>query len=111
MADIEVQVVLLGSDMIIEVANLKNSLTKTLLTGATVTAEVFASDGTTPIAGFTNPITLAEVSSKKGLYQGTLPDVAVVSLGDKLKIEVISDAGAGLRLRVMLDAVVREQQH
>lgn len=91
----------LNSDNVIVVKNLRDTQTGNLLTIAlfpllTVVANLFAADGTTPIGSAGNPISLAEVSGKKGKFTGNIPETAVVSVGDNLVLRVVADDGAGL---------------
>jgi len=85
----------LTSDMVIEVSNLRNTVTDALVTGATVTADVLDSDGN-DVTGAGNPISFSEVAGYNGLYRGSIPDTASLSLGDVGTLVVTADAGAGL---------------
>ena len=98
-----------GSDMALEVANLKNKLTGELVTGATVTASIFDAAGDA-VSGAGNPITLAEITGFDGLYRGTLPDAAVLVIGDLGTIVYTASGGAGLAREWTLEYVVRGVQ-
>ena len=98
-----------GSDTVLEVANLKNRLTGLLVTGATVTASVFDAAGDA-VSGAGNPITLAEVANFDGLYRGTLPDAAVLVIGDAGTIVYTASGGAGLQREWTLEYTVRGVQ-
>lgn len=99
----------LDSDMTIEVANLRNKLTGSLVTGATVEADVLDEDGN-DVTGAGNPIALAEVSGYEGLYRGSIPDTADLSLADGGTIVITADDGAGVNRKWTLEYVVRTVQ-
>ena len=96
------------SDNLVRVKNLRNKQSGTLVTGATVTAELFESDRTTQITGMSsNPVTLSEIAGKNGLYEGFFDDTASVTVGQDLTVKVVADAGAGQKLTVWFNMVVQ----
>lgn len=83
------------SDMIVEVRNLRNSVTGLLVTGATVTAELLdLADA--QVTGATNPFTLTEISGTTGLYRGTLSNAFAIVAGTTYKLKLVINGGSGL---------------
>jgi len=94
-----------NSDNTITVRNFKNVVSDALQTGATVTMDVLDSDSmAVSMAG--NPISLTEVAGRSGLYRGTIPNAAVLVLGDEGTIEVTATASDTSVLFMVIDYVV-----
>lgn len=100
--------IFVNTDMVLEVANLKDVVADTLITGATVTARVLDSGGS-PVTGVADPITLTEIGGSSGLYRGTIPDTASITEGETGTIVITADGGTGLGGEWTLDwiAVLR----
>lgn len=82
----------LNSDNTVEVRNLKNNVTDTIITTATVTVTVVDSDGV-DIAGVTWPISLPHIAD--GLYRGNLPDTLVLERNQRVYATYVADDGPG----------------
>jgi len=86
-----------GTDMTLKVLNLRNTLTKLLVAGATVTVRVLDSNGVV-VVGTTDPIVAVEQATpQKGLYHAPLADTAALVSGTTGTLEYVADAGAGVR--------------
>lgn len=96
------QIIVRLSDNVIEVTNLRNTVTRALLSAATVTATLRAADNTILSGGtVTNPLTLSAVAGEPGSYRGTFPaqDVdtpAALANGDLVTVTIAADGGTGL---------------
>jgi hypothetical protein len=87
--------IFVNTDMVLAVENFTDSVSGALITGATVTADVFDSDDML-VTGAGSPITLVEVVGAVGLYRGTIPDTASIVVEDTGTIVITADGGAGL---------------
>jgi hypothetical protein len=83
-----------NTDMVIKLRNLKDIVTDTLLTGATVSMRVLDSNDAI-VTGTTDPIVFVEQATK-GLYHGAIPDTAEYVFEDTGTVLITADAGAGL---------------
>lgn len=95
-----------NTDMVMKVVNLRDSVTRVLQTGATVTGRVLDAAGN-PVNGVPDPVDFTEIAGSKGLYHGGIPDTALLVNGDKGTILFTSDAGAGLHREWTETYVVR----
>jgi len=109
MADREIEVVFIGSDNLVEIRNLRDEVAGVLLEGAAVTARVLDAASGDPVAGVPDPVAFVEVSGFKGLYRGVIPDAATLTVGQRLKIEITADGGAGKKRRFVVEARAREE--
>ena len=89
------RIIRVDTDMVVEVANLRNQTTNALLSAATVTAELLTLADAS-VAGATNPFTLAAVSGTEGTYRGTLSNAFATVAGTSYKLKIVANAGAGL---------------
>lgn len=96
--------IFVNTDTVIEVKNLRNTITGALITGATVTARVLDSSDVA-VTGVGDPLTLTEVPGNEGLYRATIPDTAAIVEGDTGTIVITADGGAGLSGEWTLDWV------
>jgi hypothetical protein len=92
--------------MVLEVENLRDTVTDALITGADVSARVFDDLGS-PVTGVPDPVELTEVVGGTGLYRGTIPDTAAIVEGDSGTIVLTADGGAGLGREWTLTYTVR----
>jgi hypothetical protein len=106
----EVLKIFVNTDMVLEVGNLRDSITDALITGATVTARVL-DELDVLVVGTSDPITLTEVVGSAGLYRGTVPDTASLVAGDTGTIVLSADAGSGLNAEWTLNYRVEERGH
>lgn len=95
----------LGSDMLIELANLRDASTGTLVEGATVTGQVLDDEGS-PVASVPNPITFTEVSGRSGLYRGEIPAAAGYANGDDVAVKVTAVKTGKTRIFTTMATVV-----
>ncbi len=95
-----------NTDMVLKVVNLRETVAETLVTGATVTANVF-DDADVLVVGAGSPISFTEQVGFEGLYHGPLPDTASLVDGDTGTVQFIADAGAGLHREWTETYVVR----
>ena len=82
----------IDSDNVVELMNLKNARTGEDITTATVTMTLTEKKTGAEVSGVSWPIPLAHVAS--GLYQGNIPDIAVLSSALTYKGLVVADNGA-----------------
>ena len=110
--DVDCPSILSASTNVIEILGLSDVFLGTpgvVITAATVTAQLFEEDGTTLITGVPDPITLAAdgAGNPNGNYRGTVPDSAVVSVGDRFRA-VITAVDSGNTLVITIDGIVVE---
>jgi len=98
--------IFVNTDMVLEVENLRDTVTDALITGATVTARVL-DDLDVAVTGVPDPITLTEVVGGTGLYRATIPDTAAIVEDDSGTIVLTADGGAGLGREWTLTYTVR----
>lgn len=79
-----------GNDHRVEVTGLKDD-DGNVITGATVTATVYESDGTTEVSGVTWPITLSDEGS--GTYGGTLSTDADIKENTRYIVNIKAVSG------------------
>lgn len=89
--------IIVGSTTLLELNDLvDNTATPpAVVTGATVTALVKDATTLVNIAGITQPIAMPEIGAPSGNYRGTIAATAVITPGQRLRIEVTADAGGG----------------
>lgn len=78
---------ILASDLIIVLSNLRDAVTGDLVEGATVTGRVLDDNGS-PVASIPDPITFSEISGSSGLYHGDIPKEAGYVNGDDVDVKV-----------------------
>jgi hypothetical protein len=110
--DVDCPSILSASTNVIEIINLRDVLLGepgTVITAATVSAQIFEEDGVTLIAGIPDPITLSADGggNPEGNYRGLVPAGAAVSVGDRFRA-VITALDAGNTLTVTIDGIVVE---
>lgn len=99
------ELLILASDNVIELCELKDTTTGALVTGATVTARVLDTAGS-PVSGVPDPITFTEVAGRSGLYRGTIPEGAGYANGDDVTVKVTAVDGSNTRVFTEIAAVV-----
>lgn len=95
-----------GSNNVLELGKLRNELTNALISGATVSATVYQSDGTTAVSGASN-LSLAAVSGRPGLYRGVVASTVTLPAGTVLIKYTAVDSGVTRvfwREAIVLDA-------
>ena len=80
----------INTDQILAVENLKDENGNTV-TGATVEATVYESDGTTEVSGMTFPVSLSDNGS--GNYSAVLEDTMELTLGKIYVVKVDIEGG------------------
>ena len=88
------EVVLVGSDNVVELREVKNYQTGAYITDGTATFQVFETDGTTSVDG---PNSMSYVAGSNATYRGTLADTVSLTDNKRYRVKVIFDAGAGLK--------------
>ena len=81
----------INSDNIIELRGLKDVITGTVITGATVTVTLKNASGT-EVSGATWPLTMAHAGN--GLYRAILPNELVLNANLAYVATIIADNGA-----------------
>ncbi|KKM28195.1 hypothetical protein LCGC14_1567130 [marine sediment metagenome] len=98
-----------NTNMTLKVVNLRNTLTKALVTGATVTVRVLDSAGVV-VVGTTDPIPVVEQAApQKGLYHAPLDDTASLATGATGTLEYVADAGAGFHREWVETYIVKDE--
>ena len=103
------QIVHWESDTFIFVRNVRDGLTDSLLSAATVTAELLDSAGLA-VTGFANPVTCAAIAGTNGAYVGVFPDAANVDVGDRVTVKIIVDNGNDRKRTKTIEAKVDGRQ-
>lgn len=103
-----VAVIYTGNDTVLEVANLTNQLTGLPLNAATVTVTLLDSEGE-EVDGAVWPLTLAYVTSSRGVYRVTLSYLLDIVAGARYSAEITANGGAGLRAEWVVECVARER--
>lgn len=105
----DIQTLYLGSDMLFEMAGLRDQVTGDYLNAATVTVTLKDSAGVN-VTGETWPLALAYVTSSNGVYRATLKDTLSLTANARYVATVIADAGSGKTARWELDVVARTRR-
>lgn len=95
----------LGSNMLLVLKNLRDADSDVLVEGATVTGQVLDANDS-PVGGVPNPITFTEVTGSKGLYVGEIPSAAGYSTNDNVTVKVTAVKAGVTRIFTMLATVV-----
>ena len=98
--------IVLASDMVIELCNLRDAESGELVTGATVTGRVLDSSGN-PVSDVPDPITFSEIAGRSGLYRGPIPAAAGYANGDDVQVKVTAVKSGKTRV-FTVDAKVLE---
>ena len=104
-------IILLGSDSLFYVENIKNAANDKYLNGSSVQVTLYKSDGTTEIAGETWPKAMTYKAGSNGRYECTFEDGLTLTGIDtgKAKIEVDASAdpnGSADLIRTTWESVV-----
>lgn len=92
-----------NNDTVIEIVELRNSVTNALVTDATVVANVFKEG-----VDVSGDITLSYVSNSRGTYRGILPSVVAIASGDVVDVVISLDA-AGVSAEFTINTKVRKR--
>lgn len=102
----DVQTLYYGSDMLLEVAGLRDDVTGDYLNTATVTVTLKTATGVN-VTGETWPLAMTYVTSSNGVYRATLKDTLSLTANARYVATVSADGGAGKMARWDLDFVCR----
>lgn len=105
----DIQTLYLGSDMLFELAGLRDQATGDYLNAATVTVTLQDSAGVN-VTGETWPLAMTYVTSSNGVYRATLKDTLSLTANARYVATVIADAGSGKRGQWELDVVARTRR-
>lgn len=100
-------VYVIDSDNVIELAQLTDSRTNTIVAGATVTCRVQTRDGI-DVGGAAWPIDMTEVLTIPGTYRGILPDTLVVDEETAYIVTTSAVAPSGLHRTFRTRFLARE---
>lgn len=87
----------IDSDNLLEVVGLQNAVTSNYLNAASVTVTISDHTSGSAIAGETWPFPLTYVPASNGDYRGILGSALVILDQQLLIMDIIADAGTGLR--------------
>jgi len=97
---------LVNSDNVIQLTELKNLVDGAYLNGATVTVTIVDSDGV-DVTGETWPLSMPYVASSDGVYRANLADTISFVAECKYTATVIADAGADGKREWVTDVIAR----
>lgn len=92
--DDQIQVFLVGNDMVLQAGDIRDQVTNKIISGAVILATVY-DESDTPLTSISWPVTLAEVSNLPGTYRYTLPGTLPVSDEQQLYAVVTLSSSKG----------------
>lgn len=103
-----VKLLWVGNDMILEVAELRNTATGAYLNAATVTATLTDAAGVN-LGGQSWPLAMVYVTGSNGIYRATLTYALQITARERVTATIAVNAGGGLRAQWVLDCIAADR--